>query len=236
MSPSSDNSIIAYPAPLPPPSTSASPSPSSSHPQAQPGDVVLFDTLSLSTINVIQAHKAPLAYLALNAQGTLLATASETGTVIRVWKVPGAEKVAQFRRGTYPAKVCSINFNLASTLLAVASDSDTIHIYKLPPSSNGATPTSDFLTNGGAPSAFGHPDPSSPGSISSMLSVQPQASPSGPANSGSGSLRKKTFGLAGSYVGAYLPTGVRDMWNPERDFAHVKLRTGGVRCVVALSP
>lgn len=230
LSPSSDNSVIAYPAPLPPPSSSSSsaaPAHSPSGPAAQQGDVVLFDTLSLSTINVIQAHKAPLAFLALNSTGTLLATASETGTVLRVWTVPGADKVAQFRRGTYPARVCSVSFNLASSLLAVASDSDTIHIYKLPPVGGGAA-------NGGdGPAALGH-HPSA-ASFDSTASSAPQPQPTRQPSS-TGSLRKKTLGLAGSYVGSYLPTGVRDLWNPERDFAHVKLRSGGVRCVVALSP
>ena len=48
-----------------------------------------------------------------------------------MFSVPTGQKVYQFRRGTYPARIYSISFNLASTLLAVSSDTDTIHIYKL---------------------------------------------------------------------------------------------------------
>lgn len=53
------------------------------------------------------------------------------GTVIRVFTIPGAEKVYQFRRGTYAAKIYSMSFNLVSTLLCVSSDTETVHIFKL---------------------------------------------------------------------------------------------------------
>lgn len=93
--------------------------------------MVLFDALSLSVTNIIQAHKSPLAHLSLNSTGTLLATASDKGTVIRVFSVPNGDKVAQFRRGTYGARIFSIAFNPVSSLLAVSSDTETVHIYKL---------------------------------------------------------------------------------------------------------
>lgn len=41
----------------------------------------------------IQAHKAPLAALAISSDGSLLASASERGTVIRVHTLPNATKV-----------------------------------------------------------------------------------------------------------------------------------------------
>jgi autophagy-related protein 18 len=70
--------------------------------------VLIFDLLSLSVSNIIQAHKAPISCLALNSTGTLLATSSEKGTVIRVFSVPGAQKLYQFRRGSYPARIYNI--------------------------------------------------------------------------------------------------------------------------------
>jgi len=79
----------------------------------------------------VQAHKTSLACVQLNSTGTLLATASDKGTVIRVFSVPNGDNVAQFRRGTYSARIFSIAFNPVSSLLAVSSDSETVHIYKL---------------------------------------------------------------------------------------------------------
>lgn len=60
--------------------------------------------------------------------------------MIRVFSVPGANKVYQFRRGSYPAKIYSMTYNLSSTLLCVSSDTETVHIFKL---STGAAPTTN---------------------------------------------------------------------------------------------
>lgn len=135
LSPSSDNSYLAYPSPVPSP-TSPLTQPAAQHTapstsNQQTGDVLLFSTRSLTVANVIQAHKSPISFLSMNSTGTLLATASDKGTVIRVWSIPGAEKLYQFRRGTREARIHSINFNLVSTLLAVSSAHDTVHIFKL---------------------------------------------------------------------------------------------------------
>jgi autophagy-related protein 18 len=133
LSPSAESSYLAYPSPVPSPTSSVAPA-SAAHStpsQSQSGDVLLFSTRSLTVANVIQAHKAPLSFVSINSTGTLLATSSEKGTVIRVWSIPGAEKLYQFRRGTREAKIYSMNFNLVSTLLAVSSAHDTVHVFKL---------------------------------------------------------------------------------------------------------
>lgn len=128
LSPSSEPCYLAYPSPVPSPNSPFSASGSSHN---SPGDVLIFDLLSLSVTNIIQAHKTPISSLSLNSNGSLLATASDKGTVIRVFSVPGAQKLYQFRRGTYNAKIYSIAFNAVSTLLAVSSDTETVHIFKL---------------------------------------------------------------------------------------------------------
>lgn len=146
LSPSADNSFLAYPSPVPSPATLTQPSatpPPTAPSNAQAGDVILFSTRSLTVANVIQAHKSPISFLSINSAGTMLATASDKGTVIRVWSIPGAEKLYQFRRGTRETKIYSINFNLVSTLLAVSSAHDTVHIFKLGPqkaTSSGSKP------------------------------------------------------------------------------------------------
>jgi autophagy-related protein 18 len=131
-------------------STAASPMASSStSSQNQSGDVLLFSTRTLTVANVIQAHKSPLSFLSINSTGSLLATSSDKGTVIRVWSIPGAEKLYQFRRGTREAKIYSMNFNLVSTLLAVSSMHDTVHIFKLGSSKSGG----ESASNGSSSSA-----------------------------------------------------------------------------------
>jgi autophagy-related protein 18 len=67
---------MAYPCP-----TSSSPSSPFSNQSAQhtspSGDVYIFDAAALQVVNIVQAHKSPVAYVAINSEGTLLATASD---------------------------------------------------------------------------------------------------------------------------------------------------------------
>ncbi|PHH81117.1 hypothetical protein CDD80_2102 [Ophiocordyceps camponoti-rufipedis] len=125
LSPSSDNCFIAYPLPKPR-ETSDSKRPSHAPPLSTyvpptSGEVLVFDTLTLKAVNVIEAHRSPLSCICLNNEGTMLATASETGTIIRVFSVPRGQKLYQFRRGTYPSTISSMSFNLSSTLLLAES-------------------------------------------------------------------------------------------------------------------
>ena len=47
-----------------------------------------------------------------------------------MFSIPNAQKLYQFRRGSYPARIHSISFNLVSSLLCVSSDTETVHIFK----------------------------------------------------------------------------------------------------------
>ncbi|KAG2003729.1 autophagy-type protein 18, variant 2 [Coprinopsis cinerea AmutBmut pab1-1] len=161
LSPSADSSYLAYPSPVPSsssaplsaPGSSGTSTTSSSTPAAPAssssgsGDVLLFSTRSLTVSNVIQAHKSPISHLAINSTGTLLATTSEKGTVVRVWSIPGAEKLYQFRRGTREAKIYSMNFNVVSSLLAVSSANGTVHIFKLGKQGSSSNADSKSLTS-----------------------------------------------------------------------------------------
>lgn len=95
------------------------------------GDVILFNMQSLQPTMVIEAHKGEIAALTLSKDGSLLATASEKGTIIRVFSVETGAKIYQFRRGTYPTKIYSLSFSDDNQFLAASSSSKTVHIFRL---------------------------------------------------------------------------------------------------------
>ena len=155
LSPSADSSYLAYPSPVPSPTTplataTSVPPPASTSPQNQSGDVLLFSTRSLTVANVIQAHKAPISFLSIRS---IFTTSSEKSTVIRVWSIPGAEKLYQFKRGTREARIYSISFNVVSSLLAVSSAHDTVHNFKLGSQKSSTSPGSSSSKGGDQPSS-----------------------------------------------------------------------------------
>lgn len=79
----------------------------------------------------IIAHETAISCIALNLQGTRLATASDRGTLIRIFDTASGTKVAELRRGSNQAKIYCINFNHASTAVVVSSDHGTIHVFNL---------------------------------------------------------------------------------------------------------
>lgn len=69
LAPSSDNCYLAYPG------------------SATVGEVQIFDAVNLRAKIMIPAHDSPLAAIAFSISGLEVATASEKGTVIRVFSV-----------------------------------------------------------------------------------------------------------------------------------------------------
>ncbi|CAF0728524.1 unnamed protein product [Didymodactylos carnosus] len=77
----------------------------------------------------INAHEASVIYIAMNMSGTRLATASEKGTLIRIFDTETSQLLNELRRGANHATIHCINFNQDSTLLCVSSDHSTVHIF-----------------------------------------------------------------------------------------------------------
>ena len=66
------------------------------------------DSASEEISNVLEAHNSSLSCISLNYNGTLLATASEKGTIIRLYNPHSGEALQELRRGTDKAEVYSI--------------------------------------------------------------------------------------------------------------------------------
>ena len=102
-----------------------------------------IDTSDPSSTGVsYSAHKSRLACLQMNPSGTLVASASVTGTIIRVFGTKSSSKLYEFRRGLHCAEISSLLFCPRDALLLAGSSSGTVHIFKFPveqPSTGTAT-------------------------------------------------------------------------------------------------
>jgi len=78
-----------------------------------------------------KAHSTPLSALEINQKGDLIATASEKGTLIRLFNSKDGSLVQELRRGTENHQIFCIAFSFESEWLACTSDSGTCHIFSL---------------------------------------------------------------------------------------------------------
>lgn len=96
------------------------------------GDVVVYDTINLTPISIINCHVAPIVNLVLNRNGNLLATASTKGTLIRLFNTRTGIRLYEYRRGSLPTFITSIVFNSEDSIVACVSSSGSIHVFTLP--------------------------------------------------------------------------------------------------------
>ncbi|CAG9331261.1 WDR45B_2 [Blepharisma stoltei] len=78
---------------------------------------------------LIRAHRASIMCLEFNSEATMLATASDRGTVIRIFKPDDGSLLQELRRGIDRAEIYCLNFHPSSEWLACSSDKGTIHIF-----------------------------------------------------------------------------------------------------------
>uniref|UniRef100_A0A0K0E3N2 WD repeat domain phosphoinositide-interacting protein 2 n=1 Tax=Strongyloides stercoralis TaxID=6248 RepID=A0A0K0E3N2_STRER len=110
---------------------------------AYPGDahngiVNIYDGNNCNSAIIIHAHDSPLAALKFNNEGTMIATSSTKGTVIRIWDVSSGDKLFEFSRGVSRCvTIYSLAFSPCSGYLAASSNTETVHIFKLVPQNEG---------------------------------------------------------------------------------------------------
>ncbi|KAL2157902.1 hypothetical protein VTH06DRAFT_4957 [Thermothelomyces fergusii] len=117
------------------------------------GHVQLVETAT-GNVSIIPAHTSAVKAIQLSPDGELLATASETGTLIRVFATSNCARLVELRRGIDPATIFSLAFNPSGTMLACTSDKSTLHIFDIPhpkrPSRQHASQPQSLQQNGAA--------------------------------------------------------------------------------------
>ncbi|KAL2136556.1 hypothetical protein VTI74DRAFT_3101 [Chaetomium olivicolor] len=95
------------------------------------GHVQLVE-ISTGNNSIIPAHSSAVKAIQLSPDGELLATASETGTLIRIFATSNCARLVELRRGIDPATIFSLAFSPSGTMLACTSDKSTLHIFDVP--------------------------------------------------------------------------------------------------------
>ena len=67
----------------------------------------------------------------MNNEGTILATASDKGTLIRLFNVLKLEMITELRRGAKNVKINCLAFDLNTQYIGCTSDVGTVHIFDI---------------------------------------------------------------------------------------------------------
>ena len=79
----------------------------------------------------IQAHNGKIHCLAMNVDGSLLSTASDKGTVIRIFETKTGKQIQEVRRGSDYCSIHCMLFNSDSSMFLCNSNRGTVHLFKL---------------------------------------------------------------------------------------------------------
>ena len=101
-------------------------------PYESQGHVFLGEiTQKCEKLSVVQAHDSKIACISINKDGTLLATASDKGTLIRIFTTNDGQKFSEFRRGTKTVEMNCIAFDPNNEFIGCSSNVGTIHIFSI---------------------------------------------------------------------------------------------------------
>ncbi|AET40925.1 Atg21p Ecym_7072 [Eremothecium cymbalariae DBVPG len=102
-------------------------------------DLVVYDGLNVMPLNhLTTVHKGNIACLCISDDGRMVATASEKGTIIRLFNTVSGTPLTtpngllyEFRRGTRPCSIYEMKIDPTNKYLACVCHTDTIHIFDL---------------------------------------------------------------------------------------------------------
>lgn len=80
---------------------------------------------------VIKAHDSHLAAIKLSQDGKILVTASDKGTLFRIFDTKTGEKINEVRRGADQAVITDLTIDPSNKFLACASDKGTVHVFSV---------------------------------------------------------------------------------------------------------
>ncbi|XP_039501125.2 WD repeat domain phosphoinositide-interacting protein 2 [Drosophila santomea] len=182
------------------------------------GELRIFNASKLRTGMTIRAHDTSLSALAFSPSGALLATASERGTVIRVFCVKNGQRVQEFRRGVSCVRIASLVFSGSGDFLCASSNTETVHVFKIDAR---AVETVELK-------AIADVAAKSENSAKESVASAAAEESSRPVATWGGMFSKAVSSLL-------LPTQVSEVLAQDRSFATVQLAQGGLKHICALT-
>ncbi|KAH8353731.1 hypothetical protein KR084_013017, partial [Drosophila pseudotakahashii] len=183
------------------------------------GELRIFNASKLRTGMTIKAHDTPLSALAFSPSGSLLATASERGTVIRVFCVKNGQRVQEFRRGVSCVRIASLIFSASGEFLCASSNTETVHVFKI---DGRAVETAELKA---IADVAAKSETFAKESVAATAAAEEAAAP---VSSWGGMFSKAVSSLL-------LPTQVSEVLAQDRSFATVQLAQGGLKHICALT-
>ncbi|CAL4902737.1 unnamed protein product [Urochloa decumbens] len=99
--------------------------------QVRVQELVSGERMPAAAARLVAAHSSEVACMAMTADGSVLATASVKGTLVRVFSTVDGTCLQEVRRGRDQAEIYSIAMSPDVKWLAVCSDKGTLHVFSL---------------------------------------------------------------------------------------------------------
>ena len=94
--------------------------------------IITKDESQKNDPKIINAHESSIAYISMNNEGTIIATASSKGTLIRIfllWQLD--HPISVLKRGSKNVKINCIVFDLNNEIIGCTSDVGTTHVFNI---------------------------------------------------------------------------------------------------------
>ena len=95
------------------------------------GKVKLVNFLSSLQPPAISAHDTKIGCLSINEEGSLLATTSDKGTLIKIFLIQNGNLISELRRGAKNAEINCISFDDNNKYVGCTSVMGTVHIFNI---------------------------------------------------------------------------------------------------------
>jgi WD40 repeat protein len=100
------------------------------YPDKKKGKIKIKNYEKTTNINV-NAHEKTIGIIVLTINGDLMASATEMGTIIRIFDTDNGNMVQEVRRGKEKAQIKCICFEQNNKFIAATSNRGTVHIWSL---------------------------------------------------------------------------------------------------------